>query len=615
MLHPKLSSVSRRIFEGPKIARDTALNNMERVSAVTHLISSLELLAAPELQSDGGFNDWQVNREHYAYANKYLLKALDVIANPRVTEAMLLSRAAAAAWIVSPFGQNRSRFAANALLASSAVAMNPRFHHGTDGSDQASIVCQTGAALARGFGMRPSATDTALWAVGLQTALAYAVSGWVKVCGETWRNAQALPNIMRTVDYGHKPTWELTTKYPTLTKAITFGVLTIEGAFPLVYLGGGRLFKLLSASTVAMHVGIAKAMGLGRFVFAFGAMHPAVAYTVQKKKGVSYDRNDDFPKVVAIGVATLVLASAVDKARARAIVERGHGDESFLETSRGARLAYRWRQASGAPERVFVLESGAMAAPESWDWVAECLSAHGSVITYHRAGYGRSEPSPDRGPYRLSTAIDDLVDLCEWVGAGREVILVGHSLGGYLVLKAASQTNANIGGVALIDPSHPDQYRVSPEQRRGALGLRNHVRETAQVVRWGGGLLTKRPDVYDELSPESRRHTDAYLKSAKVWEHAIEEWDDMFRAFDDPRNSRLSSLNCAVLCLSAETSIQALEQQQIMHEDLAGLGATGKHEIVPGSNHWSIVIDPAIASQVAASIIAMLCHEQDGGSS
>lgn len=64
------------------------------------------------------------------------------------------------------------------------------------------------------------------------------------------------------------------------------------------------------------------------------------------------------------------------------------------------------------------------------------------VTRYDRRGYGRSNPHP--GPYSIEAQVDDLADVVAGAdGAGRTLVLVGHSYGGNVAL-------------AYVD-RHPDQ--------------------------------------------------------------------------------------------------------------------------------------------------------------
>lgn len=74
--------------------------------------------------------------------------------------------------------------------------------------------------------------------------------------------------------------------------------------------------------------------------------------------------------------------------------------------------------------------------------------SHRDVTVYDRRGYGRSI---DANPiHTLRDHVDDIFTILDWMDAKR-VLLVGHSLGGYLALVAASLGDPRIVGVNLYE--------------------------------------------------------------------------------------------------------------------------------------------------------------------
>lgn len=94
--------------------------------------------------------------------------------------------------MLAPRSPSAAKIAANGALAASSFVLHPRHHYGTDGSDQVSFLASTAAFIARSAGMRTAVTDHALWTVALQATLSYAVSGWAKLAGRSWREGTAL---------------------------------------------------------------------------------------------------------------------------------------------------------------------------------------------------------------------------------------------------------------------------------------------------------------------------------------------------------------------------------------------------------------------------------------
>jgi len=71
------------------------------------------------------------------------------------------------------------------------------------------------------------------------------------------------------------------------------------------------------------------------------------------------------------------------------------------------------------------------------------------TIVYDRRGYGRSRHLPPAAD--LDASVDDLVGLC----AGRPALVVGHSYGGCICLRAAERAPEVVRAVAVYEPPLP----------------------------------------------------------------------------------------------------------------------------------------------------------------
>ncbi len=123
---------------------------------------------------------------------------------------------------------------------------------------------------------------------------------------------------------------------------------------------------------------------------------------------------------------------------------------SFFATGDGTRLFYEdW--GTGTPV-VFVSSSYLNA--DMWEYQIPSLVEHGlRCIAYDRRGHGRSD-RPGHG-YDFDTLADDLAALIEHLDL-RNVVLVGHSMGGGEVVRYLSHHNSNrIARVALISAITP----------------------------------------------------------------------------------------------------------------------------------------------------------------
>lgn len=101
-----------------------------------------------------------------------------------------------------------------------------------------------------------------------------------------------------------------------------------------------------------------------------------------------------------------------------------------------------------------VLVSGLEAPQAYWNSVIPELAAKTTVVTYDRAGVGKSEIGdlPTHG----ERSAKDLYALLDILGVPRPYILVGHSYGGNVVRLFASMYPEDMGGLILEDTQHED---------------------------------------------------------------------------------------------------------------------------------------------------------------
>ncbi|MBE2270520.1 MAG: alpha/beta fold hydrolase [Anaerolinea sp.] len=106
-----------------------------------------------------------------------------------------------------------------------------------------------------------------------------------------------------------------------------------------------------------------------------------------------------------------------------------------------------WDEGSGAP---ILLIHGLGGSLEYWAWVFPQLIERFRVIALDLPGFGESSPLPEN-LLNLPNAVELLHEFIEAVGLVNPLI-VGHSLGGALVLTYASTYPDEIGGVMSLCP-------------------------------------------------------------------------------------------------------------------------------------------------------------------
>lgn len=108
-----------------------------------------------------------------------------------------------------------------------------------------------------------------------------------------------------------------------------------------------------------------------------------------------------------------------------------------------------------------VLVSGFRAPQTYWNPVVPALAAQTTVLTYDRAGIGKSEIG--ELPTHGKQAAADLHTLLNKLNLPKPYIVIGHSYGGSVVRLFVSMYPDNISGLILEDSQHED---ILEEQRK-----------------------------------------------------------------------------------------------------------------------------------------------------
>ncbi|MDN4597854.1 alpha/beta fold hydrolase [Leifsonia virtsii] len=595
MTHARLKGV----FAPIDIDREGTLRSIERLTAATTAVSSAEYLARPREFGRGSLGDWTIIGQRFSHLPKWQQRILEAASRPGVSRALHAGRLLAAAVLLAPTPSKLRAFA-DGYLALSAAALYPRSTYGSDGSDQVGFQTSSATFVARVIPTQ-QVQDGAIWYVALQSALAYAVSGWVKVFGRSWRTGTAVPGVMRTHAYGNKRLWEFFKDRPRVALMSAHAMLAFEGLFPLVFLAKGRLTKPFLLAAAGFHTAIAGSMGLGRFLTAFGSMLPAIAYATNDRP-----KSKLVPAMALTTIAAALVGGAAGGLMRSSRVRRGHHGDHRITCSSGNSLRYQRRRSSRRGAPVLVLEHGMASTPEHFAWIIEHLPADTEVITYWRAGYGPSENIS--GGYGIDDSGEDLADLVESLPADvGPIFLGGHSLGGLVARHAAQVTDRPIAGVIYLDSSHPGQLSLSDGQRRGADGLSTAFTAVPSSLRVGLGWLLPRPAWVRSLPEHAQGRALDQYRDFRLWLAGSREWATARRRFSRKRGSALAAMTVPALVVTAELTLRGDPAQDRLHADLAGSHRDqATRVVIRGADHDSILTRREHAEAASEAIVTFM---------
>ncbi|MGH9331314.1 MAG: alpha/beta fold hydrolase, partial [Vicinamibacterales bacterium] len=149
---------------------------------------------------------------------------------------------------------------------------------------------------------------------------------------------------------------------------------------------------------------------------------------------------------------------------------------------------------TGAGRPTVVLDAALGGSSVSWALVQPEVARFTRVCSYDRAGFGWSDAGPM--PRTVGRIVGELRTLLDRAGEPSPYVLVGHSFGGLVLRVFAARYPADVAGLVLVDPAHPEDWvNPAPKERvkidRGVRLCRQGARAArlgvARVVAWLAG--------------------------------------------------------------------------------------------------------------------------------
>jgi hypothetical protein len=262
-------------------ARDRGLVPVERLACVATLLSTLELMARPQLFEDGQLMSWQVGQlRSAAFVRKGPARWIARLMTPRGFQVLLAIRAGASAALLLRRA-DRPGGALRFTVAASSVAITMRTPFGWDGADQMSSITFCGLTAASWMPELESHMERFF---AFQLCLSYLASGAAKAVSRDWRTGGALTGIFSTRMYGHPHTYRLLRTRPRWAALLSRAVIVGECAFPAVLVSPRPVRRALLAAGLLFHGAVALTMNLNTFFWAFAAAYPAVESYCRSKQ-------------------------------------------------------------------------------------------------------------------------------------------------------------------------------------------------------------------------------------------------------------------------------------------------------------------------------------------
>jgi pimeloyl-ACP methyl ester carboxylesterase len=246
----------------------------------------------------------------------------------------------------------------------------------------------------------------------------------------------------------------------------------------------------------------------------------------------------------------------------------------------GASIAYR--SYGDREDRGLVLVHGGAAHARWWDHIAPLLSAGHMVVALDLSGHGDSNR---RDGYGLDVWAHEVLAVAADAGITAPPTVIGHSMGGFVALRAAGIYGSRMAGAVVVDSPVRD---ITPEERAAqehrAFGpLRVYPSPEAAIARF---------------RPIPDQPTLPYV-TAHVAGTSIREVDGGWSWKFDPRifgrhpltPALLTRLDCRVALFRAEHGIVSPQIGEMMYDRLGRLAPLIE---IPAAGHH-IMLDQPIA--------------------
>jgi pimeloyl-ACP methyl ester carboxylesterase len=242
-----------------------------------------------------------------------------------------------------------------------------------------------------------------------------------------------------------------------------------------------------------------------------------------------------------------------------------------------------------------ILIHGMAASLCDWNSLAPALASHGfAAYALDLLGHGESAKPDDPRAYHIEAIYRHFKTWLESLNLEASLVLVGHSLGGYLSLLHAIRHPEAVRGLVLIDPYY-ESLQLSPllrlARRRPNLGERA-IRLMPEwlvhtVIGWD-------PDATAYFSPETRRQIAAdYKRASPNFIYITRDMPDL--------TERLSEVKAPALVIWGERD-QTLRPESFQR--LVRILPNATEYLVRATGHQPHISQPELVARLTIEFLA-----------
>lgn len=310
--------------------------------------------------------------------------------------------------------------------------------------------------------------------------------------------------------------------------------------------------------------------------------------------GVPTVRTMSIERKFAIGVAGLCVASGAIGVRTRIVGKRRRmAAFSTMPRVDGGVVEVDHRRPSGAAFGV-VFFNGLGLPHEQWAWVREHLPETAACVGYNRPGHGLSSPLPG---VTLEEQFQIVDQLRERYLDGLPVVLVGHSLGGYLAAAyAGSRGDAGLSHVVMVDPTVIDDLQAIVGESSDSWTRQRLLLECLWAA---AGLNILRP-----IGPFREPYAEEIKNSLTEYHALPRTWTTAYREYMAARTyPPLGKLTVPLHVVTALKGTRSAVKHRASQERMLELSDRCRHHVHEDANHIGIVGERTHAKALAELIV------------
>jgi pimeloyl-ACP methyl ester carboxylesterase len=241
----------------------------------------------------------------------------------------------------------------------------------------------------------------------------------------------------------------------------------------------------------------------------------------------------------------------------------------------------------GSPAVVF--DTGLGDTLDTWGDLPTLLAETSQVVTYTRAGHGRSEPGPQ--PRDCRRLAEELHSLLDKLGVPPPYLLVGHSLGAVNIRFFADLYPDEVAGLVFIDPTTEQMKpRLESEEDRRSFA--------AQLAQMPAGARAEQELLADDLAALEELGPPPDCPAVVITSMADP-------VIPEPLREQYEAMNFTV------ERLRELQQRAWgFHESLAARFSTGRHVAARESQHFIHHDQPDLVREEILRLLSLISEQQ-----